>query len=74
MVVALTEVEGLVERLKLYGGAVADSGETVVALVKTEWLADGLYEADVPMVPITELAGYEYGLNDNGKGYGPCGG
>lgn len=68
MLVALTEIEGSADRLKLYGGAVADSGGMVVALIEIEGLADSLYEAEVPMVPITELAEYEYGLNDDGMG------
>lgn len=69
--VILVEIEGAAERLKLYTGAVLDSGGTVVALVETEGIADGSYEADVPMVPTTELAEYEYGLKEDEIGYGP---
>lgn len=56
MVVALDEIEGSPERLKLYAGAVPDGGGTVVALAEMEKLADGSSEADVPMVPTIELA------------------
>lgn len=74
MLVILTEVEGFADRPELYGGAVADSGGMVVTLIEIEGLADGLYEPEVAMVPITELAEYEYGLDDEEMGYGPCGG
>jgi len=72
MMVALAEIEVLTERRKLYGGAAPDSEGTVVALAENEGLADGSYDADEEMVPITELAEYVYGLNDDEKGYGPC--